>query len=66
MPYLNSSAVSRVEYNPRTRILSIWFVESGGPYDYHGVPAHLYAGLLSASSAGSYFNAFIRDQYRVG
>ncbi len=66
VPHLRSSAISRVEYNPSARILSIWFVDSGGPYDYHGVPAHIYEGLLSASSAGSYFNDFIRDQYSVG
>lgn len=63
MPYLNSSAISRVEYNAETRVLQIWFVESGGPYDYYGVPQSVYQGLLSASSAGQYFNAYIRDRY---
>ena len=66
MPYLHSSAILRAEYDPTARILRIWFVESSAPYDYHGVPDHIYEGLLSAPLAGSYFNKFIRDQYSVG
>lgn len=63
MPFLNSSAISRAEYSAITRTLSIWFAESGGPYDYYGVPQDVYLGLLSAASAGQYFNAYIRDRY---
>lgn len=65
MPYLNSTAIERVEYNPSTRVLQVWFVGSGGPYDYYGVPQHVYDGLLRAPSAGQYFNDNIRDQYSV-
>jgi hypothetical protein len=63
MPYLNSSAISRAEYNSSTRTLSIWFKESGGPYDYYHVPENIYQGLIRASSAGSYFNRYIGDRY---
>ncbi len=31
MPYFNSSAIRQAEYDPVTRVLTIWFVESGGP-----------------------------------
>lgn len=63
MPILNSSAISRVEYNEETSTLSIWFVESDGPYDYHGVPKRIYEGLITAASPGTYYNRYIRDQY---
>ncbi len=64
MPFVNSSAISQVEYDERSRVLSIWFVESGGPYPYQGVPVAIYTGLLNAPSKGAYFNEHIRDQYR--
>lgn len=63
MPILRSSAIGRAEYNTATATLSIWFVESGGPYEYYGVPKHIYEGLISARSAGTYFNDNIRDRY---
>lgn len=63
MPFLNSTAISRAEYSLPTATLSIWFRESGGPYDYYGVPEGVYLGLIQAASAGTYFNRYIRDQY---
>ena len=63
MPILRSSAISRAEYIRQTATLQIWFTESGGPYDYHGVPESVYLGLISARSAGTYFNDYIRDRY---
>ena len=63
MPYLNSSAIQRVEYDPASGNLDVWFQKSGGPYTYYGVPSSIYQGLLSASSAGSYFDTYIRIQY---
>lgn len=63
MPRVHSTAISHVEYNSRTMVLSIWFVESGGPYDYYGVPAYIYEAFLRASSKGQFFNNYIRDQY---
>ncbi|WP_105419192.1 KTSC domain-containing protein [Neorhizobium sp. T25_27] len=64
MPILRSSAIHRAEYNAGSRTLSIWFVESGGPYDYYGVPDAVYNGLINARSVGTYFNDNIRDRYR--
>ena len=60
MPYVNSSAISRIEWN--AGVLSIWFVESGR-YDYYGVPEALYTAFLAAPSKGQFFNEYIRDQY---
>ena len=65
MPLVNSSAILRIEYEPRTLVLSIWFRESGGPYDYYDVAQQVYAALMAASSKGQYFNEEIRDRYAV-
>lgn len=61
MPYFNSTAISRAEYDSGT--LRIWFVESGGPYDFYNVPLHIFEGLCNAVSKGGYYNNFIRDRY---
>lgn len=63
MPHFNSSAIKRAEYDPISRRLKIWFPD-GGPYDFCGVPQHVYEGLCTATSKGSYYNAHIRDRYQ--
>lgn len=63
MVTFNSSAISEARYNASTRTLQIWFVGSGGPYDYYSVPEAIFAGLCEAASPGSYFNSNIRDRY---
>lgn len=62
MPYLNSSAINRVEYSGGH--MQIWFVDSGGPYSFCNVPKSIYVGLTRAASAGGYYNSFIRDRYQ--
>jgi hypothetical protein len=64
MPEFISTAISRAEYDGATGTLSLWFVESGGPYSYYGVPEHIFAGLCAAFSKGRYFNENIRDRFR--
>lgn len=34
-----------------------------GTYDYYNVPSHIYNGLLTASSHGSYFAKYIKNSY---
>ena len=63
MLYLNSSAISAVNYNFTTKTLTVWFVGGGQGYDYYGVPESVYNGLMNASSKGRYFNVYIRVQY---
>lgn len=36
---------------------------SGGVYQYYNVPYSLYQGLMSASSHGKYFHAYIKNGY---
>lgn len=60
MPFVSSSAISRIEWNHGT--LSIWFHESGR-YDYYSVPESVYRAFLSSHSKGQFFNDHIKDRY---
>lgn len=60
MPYVSSSAISRIEWDNGT--LSIWFRESGR-YDYFNVPEQVYQAFLQAPSKGTFFNDHIKDRY---
>jgi len=62
MPYLNSSAISWIEYNEGNLTLEISF-RSGRTYKLRGVPYEHYAGLLHAASPGRYFNSYLRGKY---
>ncbi|WP_287345171.1 KTSC domain-containing protein [Mesorhizobium sp.] len=53
----------RVNYDPATRTLSVWFVPSGNRYDFNDVPPQTYAAFRKAWLKGRFFNAFIRDRY---
>lgn len=44
-------------------VLEIQF-HSGGLYQYFDVPSSIHAGLMAASSKGSYFVQHIRGHYR--
>jgi hypothetical protein len=63
MPYVTSSVIARVEYDPDAAELQVWFHAKGGPYAYRRVPEELYEALLAAPSIGGFFNAEIRDRY---
>lgn len=62
MPALNSSFISRVEYDPWSRVMELTF-HNGRTYTLRGVPDHHYSGLLRAASPGSYFNTHLRGRY---
>jgi hypothetical protein len=57
-----SSDIKSVGYDVMTRILEIEF-NSGGIYQYSGVPEAIYTGLMNTSSHGKYFHEFIKDLY---
>lgn len=63
MPYFNSTAINRAEYDELNQTLHLWFVDSGGPYSYYGVPKWVFDGLCNAASKGGYYNQHIRDKY---
>lgn len=57
-----SSTISGVNYNNKTSVLTIEF-KNGSKYEYRGVPEDDYEGLMSASSAGSFFHDNIKNTY---
>lgn len=59
-----STSIRKFVYEPRTRVLSVWFVASGRQYDYEGVPPELHAAFKAAFSKGRFFNDHIRNRFR--
>ncbi|WP_352998582.1 KTSC domain-containing protein [Mesorhizobium sp. M0808] len=59
-----STAIRSIDYQPATRILSVWFVPSGNRHDYEDVPPQVHATFCKASSKGRFFNEHIRDRYK--
>ncbi|ALS76878.1 hypothetical protein AUC31_17360 [Planococcus rifietoensis] len=62
MQAVNSSNLRAVGYDAVNSILRIEF--KSGTYDYFGVPEHIYRGLMSAGSLGSYHAANIKNSFR--
>lgn len=62
MPFVESSAIERIDYRPERRELFVTFT-SGRRYIYFDVPASIYRRFLDAESQGRYFNSHIRDHY---
>lgn len=62
MPTLNSSNLKSCAYDDESQRLSITF-HNGRTYVFSGVPRSAYEGLLSAPSAGKYFNSAIKGHY---
>jgi lysyl-tRNA synthetase class 2 len=58
----DSSVIQSADYDPEARTLDVAFT-TGRHYRYFDVPESEYGGLITASSAGAYFNTHIRDQY---
>lgn len=55
MPYVISTAISRIEYDAMTHRLDVWFTSGGGAYSHYGVPEGVYRAFLAAASKGSYY-----------
>jgi lysyl-tRNA synthetase class 2 len=62
MDFLDSSVIRSTDYDPDARTLDVTF-RTGRAYTYFDVPEWKYDGLVTASSAGEYFNTHIRDQH---
>ncbi|WP_296280509.1 KTSC domain-containing protein [Pseudoxanthomonas sp.] len=60
---VSSSAISAIGYDERMMRMRIRFIQ-GDTYDFCGVPAHIFQGLLNARSKGTYYNDHIRDRYQ--
>ena len=59
---VESTTLGAVAYDEAEEALRLAF-RSGAIYQYHGVPAAIHEGLLSAVSKGSYFNRIIRGRF---
>lgn len=60
---VKSTNIRSIGYEPESSTLEIEF-HSGGIYQYFNVPQTSYNGLMSASSRGSYFHKYIKDNYK--
>ncbi|WP_352916962.1 KTSC domain-containing protein, partial [Mesorhizobium sp. M1143] len=58
-----STSIRKFDYDPSTRVLSVWFVASGKHYEFLDVPAEAFAAFKAAFAKGVYFNSHIRNRY---
>lgn len=56
-----STAIAKVQYNDRTRVLKVWFVK-GGSHTYGNVPPPVAKRFLENPS-GEVFNKLIRPNF---
>ena len=59
---VTSSNIASIGHESESRTLEIEF-RNGAVYRYDGVPSTEYAGLMSASSHGKYFDRHIKGCY---
>lgn len=57
---VRSSSLKAVAYNDATASLVVEFV-NGNVYEYQNVPSHIFRGILTADSAGKYFNEMVKE-----
>lgn len=58
-----STSISKFDFDPNTRVLSVWFVASGKHYEFLDVPVEAFAAFQSAFAKGRHFNNHIRNNY---
>ena len=59
---VSSSMIASVGYAAKKRVLEVEFL-SGRIYQYFDVERDTYDALLRAPSLGTFFNAYIKDEY---
>jgi hypothetical protein len=59
---VESSQITSIGYDAKTRVLEIQFKRNGAIYSYASVPQSVYDELLTSSSVGKYFNANIKNR----
>lgn len=57
--YVSSSNIASIGYDASDMILEVEFL-NGAIYQYYDVPQRVYDGLMSASSHGSYLDAYVK------
>lgn len=64
MQAVESSQISHVGYDEKTKVLCLRFVKGGAYYTYKGIPIEVHKELLESESIGSYFGKNIRMKYQ--
>lgn len=64
MPEVESSAISRIDYQKLRRLLFVTYRGSGGNYVYLDVPRREFDDLLKADSKGLFINTRIKPRYK--
>lgn len=62
MPFVSSSAISRIEYDATTKRMYITF-RGSGTYTFCRVPESIYQAFLHAPSIGGFYHDHIKDKY---
>lgn len=65
MPYVDSTAISWLDWDPETGNLSVRMRSSPVLYTYADVPEELYKALLEAPSKNVFLNERIEPHYRL-
>lgn len=58
-----STIIAKSNYDPETRVLSVWLVTNGKRYDYRDVPPETFGAFRAAFSKGRFFNRHIRSSF---
>ncbi|KQY77032.1 KTSC domain-containing protein [Ensifer sp. T173] len=59
-----SSLIDKFNYDPASKILSIWLLPSGNRYDYRDVPPEIAEQFKLAFAKGRFFNSSIRGKFK--
>ncbi|SJM34514.1 KTSC domain-containing protein [Mesorhizobium delmotii] len=59
-----STSIRKTEYDPDSRILSVWLVAGGKRYEFKDVPPETFAAFKAAFAKGRFFNDHIRNHFR--
>ena len=63
MPEFSSDAITRIEYDPFSSTLFVWFRGGTVRYAYEGVPQFVFRRFCNAISKGGFFQRHIRPRY---
>jgi hypothetical protein len=58
---IDSSFIKRVSYKKGKRLLKLEMIS--GTYEYSEVPKRVFKDFLKASSAGRFYNSFIKGEF---
>ena len=59
---LNSSSIAEVTWHSNHQVLEVFFL-SGHVYRYGNISENVFQALIQASSAGRYYNRYIKGKY---